>query len=241
MLALSGPGAQGHAGQALAVLAQTGVSIDHPISIRGRRFRVSDLVTAEQAAVGMGRDSTFQLIGLAHYLDVDTQWQRADGESWSIERMLEAELARGVSNGACGGSHRLMSLLAAVQAKLRSGSTLDGVFARARWMLLEYQREAYRRQNPDGSFSTGWFERPGLRGDLDRRLETTGHVLEWLSQASDDDALQDPRLTRAVAYLSGLLLDQPERGWASGPLAHALNGLSTWQRRSSVRGPSEPR
>jgi FKBP-type peptidyl-prolyl cis-trans isomerase FkpA len=49
-------------------------------------------------------------------------------------------------------------------------------------------------QNPDGSFSTNWFEARGNHNDPGRKLQTTGHMLEWLVYTLPDDQLQSPRM-----------------------------------------------
>jgi hypothetical protein len=197
---LIGYGVQGHSAQYLAMLAQCRVAKESPITIQKRSFTVADLVTEEQQACRPGTELTFSLIGLAHYLPTDATWKSRDGEEWSLPRLVEEELAQPVRTVACGGTHRLFGLAYACQRRKQAIGSLDGVYRRADRFVRDYQAFAVTKlQNRDGSFSTEWFKYPADRpDDIDRKVQTTGHILEWLVASLDQEQLYDSRIVRAV-------------------------------------------
>ena len=175
---------------------------------------------------------TFKLIGLSYYLDIDARWKNSAGQNWSIERLVREELSQPIVGAACGGTHRLMGLAYAVRKRETSGRPITGEFRRAQKYLEDYHRYAFTKlQNPDGSFSTEWFKAPGTRPDLGRRIQTTGHILEWLSYSLPETELQSPRIVKAVEYLSGVLHDGKARIGRSGRLGHALHALAIYDSR----------
>jgi hypothetical protein len=227
-----GPGVQGHEGQLLAVLAQSRIKPDYPIRIEGRQFTVSDLIEYEKRTCQPGTELTFKLIGLSWYLDTDATWTCQSGQSWSIERLIREELAQPViRNAACGGTHRMMGFSYAVRMRERSGRPMTGEFRRAQRFVQEFHRYAFALQNPDGSFSTEWFQRRADSGDAERKLDTSGHVFEWLAFSLSEEELRDPRTVRAALLLCRLLMSAPDRDWSIGPLGHALHGLRVYHDR----------
>ncbi len=223
---------QGHDGQLLAILAQCHVPADYPISVQGRSFTVRDLVRSEMETCQTNTELTFKLISLAHYLHTDDTWQDEQGGEWSIPRLIQEEIRQPILKvAACGGTHRLMGLIYAVQKRIQHGRPIEGQFKRALTYTQDYQKYAFALQNPDGSFSTKWFERPENKPDVDRKLKTSGHIIEWLSYSLPDEQLTDPRMIRAVNFLSGILVREPGRAWEIGPKGHALHALRIYDRR----------
>ena len=114
-------------------------------------------------------------------------------------------------------------------------------YQRAQAYITQYQAFTFKIQNPDGSFSTEWFNGRGNQANLDRKLQTTGHILEWLVSSLSPDELLDPRTMRAADFLSGILIDGSDRKWPIGPLGHALHALVMYDARlSSPQQPAEP-
>lgn len=235
LTALQGVGLQGHPGQLLAIVAQGRARADYPIVVDGRTFTLADLIESEKLSCRSGIELTFKLISLSWYLESDSTWRNAEGEEWSISRLVKEEIEAPIlRKAACGGTHRLMGLTYAVREREKEGKPIDGQFLRAQKYLADYQEYTFKLQNADGSFSTEWFVRRGARPDLDRRLQTTGHILEWLVYSIPESMLRDPRVVRAVDYLSGILRAQPNRRWEIGPLGHALHALAIYDQRAFV-------
>ncbi len=229
--AKQGVGLQGHMGQLLAMLAQSHVSPDYPILIGNHQFTVRDLIEVEKKTCYPKTELTFKLIALSHYIDIDETWVNDQGLEWDIPRLVHEELDQPIRGSACGGTHRLSGLSLAVRARKKSGEPLDGEFARAAQFVKDYQNYAFRLQNRDGSLSTKWFQGPGDEADIDRRVKTTGHILEWLIYSLSDDELRDQRTIRSVTYLANLLYSNYDHEWEVGPICHATHALLLYDER----------
>lgn len=226
-----GVGLQGHEGQFLAILAQSRVMIDYPLRVGNRNFTVSDLVRSEMLGCQSGTELTFKLIALSHYLELDSQWKNSAGETWDIPRLIREEIAKPIQGAACGGTHRLMGLSYAVRMRKLRGEPIDGEYRRAEAYVRDYQKYAFSLQNADGSFSTNWLAGREAKTDVERRLQTTGHILEWLIFSLPDAELKNPRIVQCVDFLTNILLQEPNREWKIGPLGHGLRALTLYDRR----------
>jgi len=225
-----GPALQGHHGQLLALLAQARVRSDYPMKVDGKDFTVADLIEVEKATCYPKTELTFKLIGLQRYLDIETKWVNDQGMGWDFPTLVREEMRQPVRTAACGGTHRLSGLILAVKKRRASGLPVDGAYAEAEKFVANYQNYAYRLQNPDGSFSTEWFKGPGSEPDIDRRLKTTGHTLEWLLYAGSEEQLTYYRTVRAVNYLTNIMWANRTRDWEAGPLGHAIHALVLYDR-----------
>lgn len=226
-----GPGVQGHEGQFLAILAQSHVSRDYPIQIGKRKYTIEDLIRYEMATCREKSELTFKLIAFSHYLEPDQVWRDNRGKSWNIEKLVAEELAQPINGAACGGTHRLMGLTCAVISRQEAGKPLSGHFLRADKFLNDFVEYTLTLQNPDGSFSTEWFERRGNQSDIERKVQTTGHITEWLVYTLPDQHLKSPPITQAIDFLLDCVGENPSRNWPIGPRGHALRALSLYQKR----------
>lgn len=226
-----GPGVQGHAGQFMAMLAQSRVKSIYPMRIEGKDFTVADLIEHEKLTCEAGTELTFKLIGLSHYLDTEATWKAESGERWSISRLIREELAQPIVGAACGGTHRMTGFTYAVRKREKEGKPIDGQFLRAKKFLDDYIDYTFYLQNQDGSFSTDFFRGRNGYGDINRRIETTGHILEWFVATLSDEQLRDPRVVKAVSYLTSLMMDNRENEWEIGPRGHALHALAIYGER----------
>jgi hypothetical protein len=234
VVAQKGIGVQGHSAQYLAILAQCRVALNSPISIQSKSFTVADLVEEEKLSCKSKTELTFALIGLAHYLPNDAAWESRDGKTWDLEKLVAEEIEQPIRGAPCGGTHRLFGLAYGCQRRLRATGKLDGHYARADKFVRDYQNFTLKKlQNPDGSFSTEWFKYPADRDDdIDRKVQTTGHILEWLVASLDQHDLYQPRVVAAVEFLATALARQPSREWKIGPMGHALHALTIYQERA---------
>jgi hypothetical protein len=226
-----GVGLQGHMGQFLAMLAQSQVSPEYPIRIRDQEFTINDLIEAEKKTCYTKTELTFKLIALMHYLDSDATWVNDQGQSWDIPRLIREELAQPIRGAACGGTHRLSGLSLAARTRVRRDEPLDGEYLRAAQYIEKYQQYAFQLQNRDGSLSTEWFRGRGQESDIDRRVKTTGHILEWLVYSLNDKDVKSTRTFRAVNYLASLLSSNFDHEWEVGPQSHAIHALRLYDER----------
>lgn len=228
-----GGGVQGHQGQFLAILAQCQVPPDYPIQIGERKFTVEDLVRYEMATCQEKSELTFKLIGLSYYLDSNKQWRANDGKVWSLQKLIQEELAQPVVGAACGGTHRLMGLSFAVKQRVLQGQPIQGQYVRAVKFINDYIDYTWRLQNPDGSFSTNWYEGRGNEPKAERKVQTSGHMLEWLMFTVSDSELRSPRVQKAVDFLLDHIYEKRETKWPIGPRGHATRAIALYAARMS--------
>ncbi|HEX3600080.1 MAG TPA: hypothetical protein VHU84_08045, partial [Lacipirellulaceae bacterium] len=226
-----GVGLQGHLGQLLAMLAQCQVSPDYPIHVGKNEFTINDLIEAEKKTCYPKSELTFKLIALQHYIDLNDKWVNDQGVDWDMPRLVREELAQPIRGAACGGTHRLSGLSLTVKTRIARGEPLDGEYARAAEFVKKYQQYAFRLQNPDGSLSTNWFRGPGDEDDINRKIKTTGHILEWLCYSLSDEELRDQRTVRAVTFLANLMYSNYDNEWEIGPRSHATHALLLYDER----------
>ncbi len=226
-----GVGLQGHLGQFLAMLAQCRVSSDYPIRVGKREYTIRDLIEAEKQTCYPKSELTFKLIALQYYLDSNERWVNDQGQEWDIPRLIREELSQPIRGAACGGTHRLSGLSLAVKTRLRRGEPLDGEYARAAKFVEKYHQYAFRLQNRDGSLSTLWFRGRGDESDINRRIKTTGHILEWLCYSLSDEELRREPTVRAVSYLANLMYSKYNHEWEVGPMCHATHALLLYDER----------
>jgi hypothetical protein len=226
-----GVGLQGHLGQLLAMLAQCRVSEEYPIRVGKREFTIKDLIEAEQKTCYPKSELTFKLLAFQYYLDLDDTWVNDQGVEWDFSRLIREELAQPIRGAACGGTHRLSSLSLTVKARQRRGEPLDGEYARAAEFVQKYHRYAFGLQNRDGSLSTEWFRGRGDDRDINRRIKTTGHILEWLCYSLSDEELRQPKTIAAVSYLANLMSKEYDNEWEVGPMSHATHALLIYDER----------
>ncbi len=226
-----GPGYQGHPAQFLAMLAQCNIDPSYMLRVNDRPVSVAQLVEEEKRTCSSQSELTFKLIGLVHYLGTEAQWTNDQGESWDIPKLLALELTQPINGAACGGTHRIMAISYAVAKRRQEGGTADGHWWRAEKYIADYHRYAMSLQNSDGSFSSDWFRQRADWGDLDRRVQTTGHILEWLVFSLPEEALQDPPIVRAVSYLTQAMSQHRNHDWEIGPKGHAIRALRLYHQR----------
>lgn len=236
--AKTGVGLQGHQAQLLAVLSLAGVPEEYALYVGKNRYRVADLIDSEMLACEDGAELTFTLIGLCHYLETESEWQNSDGESWNFERLIREELSQPIVGAACGGTHRLLGFAHALRARRAEGLPITGQWKRADQYVQSFIQYTYRLQNRDGSMSTDWYEGREDNGELDRKVQTTGHMVEWLLTVTPDSQLQNPKLVSAIRFLLKSMYAERDREWKIGPKGHALRSLAMYYDRVFQSGPA---
>ncbi len=226
-----GAGVQGHEGQFLAILAQSSVQADYPIMIGNRRYTIADLAKYEMATCREKTELTFKLIGLSHYLDPNQQWRDNRGRVWNLEKMVAEELAQPIIGEACGGTHRLMGLSFSLIKHQQAGLPITGHWKRSEVFLNDFVNYAMSLQNADGSFSTEWFAGRGDAPDMERKIQTTGHILEWLVYTLPDEHLRSPRIRKSIEFVVDTLAKDLNYNWPIGPRGHALRALALYNQR----------
>ncbi|HEY4313499.1 MAG TPA: ADP-ribosylation factor-directed GTPase activating protein isoform b [Pirellulales bacterium] len=226
---------QGHEDQWLGYLSLIGLPDTTPIKVGGKTYTVRDLVTQAQWDIYENMEATWSLMGFTAYLPLDAKWKSKDGSEWTIERVVAMESKQDLRRSACGGTHRLTALTVALNKYLESGGKLTGGWKAAYDKLYGEPggaiavMKAY--QQPDGSFSSDYFNGARWTGDIGQRIGTTGHTLEFLALAVPESDLKAPWLTQSVNYLCKMLEETKEYELECGGLYHAARGLKIYRER----------
>ncbi|MEN6405195.1 MAG: hypothetical protein ABFC77_01865 [Thermoguttaceae bacterium] len=232
-----GYGYQQYPGEFLATLALSRVPASYPVRVGRDTRTVADLVEAEKLGCRAGDDLSLKLIGLAFYVDAP-EWKNDLGETWSIERMIQEEMAQPVVTASEGGLNRLMGLSYAVSRRAKRGLPIEGQYQRAKKYTADFQEFALQLQNANGSWGPYFLTARSANGDPSSQLRATGRILEWLASSLPESKLEDARLVRAVEYVNGLLSsDRYQWGTPSlstreiASVGHALHALQIYDGR----------
>ena len=235
---------QGHPDQWLGYLSQCGLKVDDNLAVGGKDFTVNDLITQAQWDLKDGMEATWTLMAFSTYLPLDFKWKAKDGSEWTIERMVTMENAADIKGRACGGTHCLYGLATALNRYRKDGGDLT----KEPWKSM-YERiygkddpqtkahtdglidKARKHQQPDGSLSVNFFDRPGSTADLQIRIHATGHTFEFLCAVLPDEELSKPWVTRAAVSLVEMLELTQELDVECGALYHAVHGLDMYRQR----------
>lgn len=235
---------QGHPDQWLGYLSQCGLKPEDSIKVEGHEFKIQDIINQTQWDIYDGMEATWTLMALSGYLPLGAEWKAKDGSTWTIPRIVEMEAAQDLGASSCGGTHRMYGITTAMNRYLSNGGKVDlngeGPWDKAARKIRDAAKSAHENQQPDGAFSTNYFSRPAGSADIALRISTTGHVLEFLTVALDDQQLSEPWVTRAAVHLVECLEKTEKFDLECGALYHAAHGLELYRaRRFGPRKPDE--
>ena len=224
---------QGHRDQWLAIVAQCQLPLETELRASDHAFTISDWLRQAEYDVPRNLELEFSwsLIALTAYHDTDHSWTARDGQQYSTDLLLESELEQSLESSVCGGTHRLIGIAMARNKRRAEGKPMLGVWARADQLLAQHVELARQNQNPDGSYSADYLHRPGWTRDLGDTLGTTGHVLEFLAFAADDQTLRQPWVERSARRICEVLEQCRDIDLECGVLYHALHGLNEYHAR----------
>jgi hypothetical protein len=233
----TGYGYQEHPGEFLAMLALSRVQSDYPARIGKDVRTVADLAEAEKLGCRSGSDLSLKLVGLSYYVE-QPEWKNDLGDAWSLERIIEEELAQPVVSAPEGGLNRLLGLSYAVVHRAKHKRPMTGQFQRAEKYAADFHNFALRLQNSDGSWGPSFLATRSNSQDAAVQLRSTGRVLEWLAVSLPDQGLEDARVQSAVDYVLRLLGSQRYQ-WNAQALptreivswGHALHALTVYDER----------
>jgi hypothetical protein len=240
---------QGHEDQWLGYLSQCGITPDEQLMVNGEAYTVNDLITHAQWHMNDGLEATWSLMAFSKYLPLDAKWPAKDGTEWTIPRIVELELSKNLAESACGGTHRMYGLTTALNRFKAENehAELTGPWLATDEKIKSCIAKARKFQQPDGSLSTNFFERPATSAEIATRIHSTGHTLEFIVLASPDRDLSEPWITRAALHLVDLLEETQELPLECGALYHAVHGLQLYRNRrfgqrdpAGAASPAEP-
>lgn len=224
---------QGHRDQWVAYMARCGlqptdvvVTTDGPLTVEGWIRQIEWDVPRNFEG-----EYSWTLTALLAHRPTTHRWTARDGSDYRIESLLASEVSQLAATNACGGSHRLCAIAAAVNRHRAAGLPITGVWADAEMVVEMAIEQAREFQNADGSFSSHYFERPGWSPDLVAALGTSGHVFEFLAVAGAEELFAEPWVQKAANHLCDLLERTSHIDLECGALYHALSGLSIFEER----------
>lgn len=224
---------QGHQDQYVAEIAQLGMPLDKELIAFGRKFTFGDLVnhTKMRASTKKRQELSWTLVVLSEYFGTDFSWTNEDRDKLHFTDLVRYELDESVENSACGGTHRLFGLTWAYYTHLQNGGKTEGIWKEVADKIEFYKKLAHKHQNSDGCFSTQYLSKPENEQNLERRISTTGHVLEWLALAMTDEELRQAWVQEAANSLSLMILKNGNAPLETGGLYHAAHGLTMYYHR----------
>jgi hypothetical protein len=236
---------QGHQDQFIAEMAQWGIAPDRKFRVAGKDYTYMDFVrhTQMRASLTKNQELSWAIVIIGQYLGTDIAWTNGDGEKLHFEDLLRYELDAPINEQTtCGGTHRLFDLHWVYQLHLNKGGRTEGIWERIAKNNDHYRDMAKKYQNADGSFSTDFLIRRGADPDKQRRINTTGHILEWLALSLSDADLRAPWVQDAANALCLMILDLQSQPIEGGSLYHAVHGLLIYYARvydTKTLGPPE--
>jgi hypothetical protein len=230
---------QGHQDQFVAEMAQWGMPADRKFRVLGKDYTFLDFVRHSQmrAQTTAEQELSWTVLVVGQYLGTDIHWTNRAGDKLAFEDLVRYELNQPMDKAACGGTHRLFGLTWVYHVQLKKGGKTEGVWKEVAATIARHKELARNYRNADGSFSTSFFQGPGNVSDMQLRMNTTGHTLEWLALALTDDELRQPWVEDAVNSLTQMFLDIQSSSMESGSLYHATHGLLMYYAR--VYGPEK--
>jgi hypothetical protein len=218
---------QGHQDQFVAEMAQWHCPADRKFIVNGKHYTFMDFVrhTKARARVTADQELSWAIVILGQYLGTDIAWTNNVGEKLTFEDLVRYEVTAPIEDAACGGTHRLFGLDWVYYLHLNKGGANTGVWQDVAARTVKYQQLARALQNPDGSFSTDFFRGRGNARDMQLRMNTTGHILEWLALSLPKQELKSPWVEQAVSALTQMFMDIRGTAMESGTMYHAIHGL----------------
>lgn len=224
---------QGHVDQWIGYFALAGLPPNLCVHVEGREHTLLDWEEQARwdACKNPLREFSWSLMALTHYFPEDSQWVTSDGSTWSWERMVADEVQYDLVLSPCGGMHRLIGIALALQAKRRLKLPDSLAWDEARRLVERCVNEIEMMRNADGSLSSHYLERAGSSRDLGLALASTGHMLEFLSIALDEQEITEPWVQAAAVRLCEIFEATENVDLDCGACYHGLNALRAFHRR----------
>jgi hypothetical protein len=224
---------QGHTDQFISEMGQWSMPRDRQIKVGRDTYTYMDFVRYSQARALTipNMELSWTITIVAQYIGTDATWTNMRNKELRYDDVVRYELEQPVENAACGGTHRLFGLTWGYHHHLKNGGKTEGVWRGVPEKTARYRDIAKQFQNSDGSLSTNFFRSRGNATDKNVRINSTGHMVEWLALALSDEELREQWVQDAVNALSLQILDLQGAPIDSGSMYHAVHGLQIYYSR----------
>jgi len=230
---------EGHANQTIALISMCGVELDREFGVADGSVSMRDMIRHAQMSLSQKDEPTWTLWALSRYLPPSARWRSEDGEYWSIERLVQEQVAKPERGAPCGGTHGLFALAHARNVYLQQGKPLRGVWLQAEYKIRKYINTARVQQNSNGSLSSNYFRGREFNPDFNKRMASVGHVLEFLMIALPQNELNSQWVRRAIHSAASELMDNRKAYVKCSPLYHTVNALNIYLDRVNPAQPFE--
>ena len=229
---------EGHANQFLAILSMCGVELDRKFGTSTGTVTMRGMINNAQKTLTEKDEPTWTLWALSRYLPSSARWRNEDGESWSIEKLVQDQTAKPMQGAPCGGTHGLFALAHARNVYLRQKKPLRGVWLQAEYKIRKHINTARMQQNADGTLSSNFFRSKEYDPDFNKRMASAGHILEFLMIALPQNELGERWVRRAIEATASDLLNNRKAYVKCSPLYHSVNALNIYLDRVNPKVPS---
>jgi hypothetical protein len=224
---------QGHTDQFISEMGQWSMPRDRKMIVDGTEYSYMDFVRYSQARALTipNMELSWTLTVVAQYIGTNVSWTNIRNQPLHFDDIVRYELDQPVETAACGGTHRLFGLCWAYHLHLQKGGKTEGVWRGVPEKTARYSDLARQYQNSDGSLSTNFFRARGNAPDKNFRINSTGHIVEWLALALTDEELRQQWVQDAVNAVALQILDLQGDPIDSGSMYHAVHGLQIYYAR----------
>lgn len=223
---------EGHANQSLAILSMLGLPLTHELQAGDKTITIGDMIAHAKKEINDKEEVAWSLWSMSRYLGTNETWRNKDGEVWNLERMVELQLKKLLSKpmmkSPCGGTHAMFALAHARNMRLQSGRRLRGTWLRADMQIKKCIELARVQQNENGYFSSKFFDGRAYEKDFDKRIASSGHVLEFLMISLSKEELSAPWVRRGIEATARDIINNRQEYVKCAPLYHAINGLTIY-------------
>lgn len=230
---------EGHANQFLAILSMCGVELDREFGTASGPVTMRGMINNAQKTLKEKDEPTWTLWALSRYMPSSARWRSEDGESWSIEKLVQDQTAKPMQGAPCGGTHGLFALAHARNVYLRQRKPLRGVWLQAEYKIRKHINTARMQQNADGTLSSNFFRSKEYDPDFNKRMASAGHILEFLMIALPQNELGERWVRRAIEATARDLLNNRKAYVKCSPLYHSVNALNIYLDRVNPKVPSD--
>lgn len=230
---------EGHANQSLAILSMLGLPAEHELQVAdGETITINDMINNAKKEISEKEEVSWSLWALSRYLPPETTWKNKDDEVWSIDRMAELQLDRllkkPMMKHPCGGTHAMFALAHARNIRLQNKLPLRGIWLQVDQQIQKCTALAQVQQQPNGQFSTKFFEGRATEADFDKRIASSGHVLEFLMISLPQERLKEVWVRRGIEATARDIMANRQSYVKCAPLYHAVNGMTIYLDRTQT-------
>ncbi|MCA9051619.1 MAG: methyltransferase domain-containing protein [Planctomycetaceae bacterium] len=219
---------EGHANQFVAILSMCGIDLDHTFGTATTPITMRELIRHAQMTITSKDEPTWTLWALSRYLPPSARWRTESGEIYSIERLVAEQTAKPMQGAPCGGTHSLFALAHARNVYLRQGRPLQGVWLQSEYKIRKYIETARMQQNSNGMLSSNYFRGREYSTDVNKRMASAGHILEFLMIALPQEELNSRWVRMAIESSARDVLANRKAYVKCSPLYHTVNALNIY-------------